>query len=299
MQIVKCNVQKQAGRSFQKNICRKRQGKERMKIITLIENTSKAPRFHAEHGLSLYIETSNHRLLMDTGASGLAWENADTLGIDLAKVDTVVISHGHYDHAGGLLEFVKRNPRADIYMQKKALGKFYHGERYIGIAPEIANLPQLKLVEGEYSIDEELELFSNISGRILWPEGNQLLSELVDGIHRQDEFLHEQCLVVKEKETKVLISGCAHNGIINILDRYQELYQGYPDLVISGFHMMKKTDYTEAEKENIKATARKLKDLPTVFYTGHCTGEPAFALMKPIMGERLCSLGAGEMVWEG
>ena len=272
------------------------EGSIKMKIITLMENTKGRHDVHAEHGLSFYMETTKHKLLLDTGTSDLTWENADTLGIDLTKIDTVVLSHGHYDHTGGVMGFVKRNQNARIYVQKKAAGQFYHGERYIGMDPEILKLPQLALLEGSYEIDEELEIFSDITGRILWPKGNLLLSELVNGEHVQDEFLHEQCLVIKDAEKHILVSGCAHNGILNILDRYHAIYQGYPDLVLSGFHMMKKTGYTDEEAEDIKKTAKRLKELPTVFYTGHCTSEPAFELMKPILGEQLKALRSGERV---
>ena len=85
------------------------------------------------HGLSLYLETHDHRLLMDTGSTGAFADNAEALGIDLTRVDTVVLSHGHYDHAGGLLRFAALNPGAPIYLQAGADGDFYHGDRYIGI----------------------------------------------------------------------------------------------------------------------------------------------------------------------
>ena len=67
-----------------------------------------------EHGLSIYVETRTHRLLVDTGASNKILTNAEKLGIDLSKVDTVILSHGHYDHSGGILPFYKINPKAKI-----------------------------------------------------------------------------------------------------------------------------------------------------------------------------------------
>ena len=76
-----------------------------MKIVTLMEDTPGKQQCYFEHGLSLYIETRKHRLLFDTGASQKTIENAVKMGIDLTKIDTVIISHGHYDHAGGLLDF--------------------------------------------------------------------------------------------------------------------------------------------------------------------------------------------------
>src|SRR5699024_564782 len=111
-----------------------------MRIITLIENTPGAPGCVHEHGLSLYVETARHTLLMDTGATGALADNAAALGLDLSRVDTVVLSHGHYDHAGGLWRLVELAPHAQIYMQRGAGRDFYHGDRYIGIDKAILDL---------------------------------------------------------------------------------------------------------------------------------------------------------------
>lgn len=270
-----------------------------MKIITLMEDTVGESEVKAEHGLSFYVETKAHRLLMDTGASNLTWENAKNLQVDISKVDTVIISHGHYDHAGGLLGFVEQNPDAEIYMQKSAGGEFFHGDRYIGIDKNIMDLSHLHLLEGDYKIDDELHLFSGITDRKLWPKSNLVLSEKVDNEIVQDRFLHEQCLVINSDGQKVLLSGCAHNGILNILSRFGNIYHTYPDVVISGFHMMKKTDYTEEEIDNIRETASALIKTPTKFYTGHCTGQAAFDLMKDIMGDQLRQIHSGDFIeWD-
>lgn len=265
-----------------------------MKILTLIEDTRGKSEVKAEHGLSFYVETKNHKLLMDTGASDLTWENATKLGVDTSKVDTVIISHGHYDHAGGLLGFSHQNPNAHIYMQKLAAGDFFHGDRYIGIDKRILGLPHLHLLDGDYKIDDELCLFSGITGRTLWPKSNLVLSEKVDNKMIQDCFLHEQCLVINNSNQNILISGCAHNGILNILSRFKDIYHAYPNVVISGFHMMKKTVYTEDEIDNIRETAYALTKVPTIFYTGHCTGQAAFDIMKEIMGVQLQQIHSGD-----
>ena len=104
-----------------------------MKIVVLMEDTGRDPAYRSEHGLSIYVETEKHRLLVDTGKTDAFLGNAKRQGIDLAKVDTVVLSHGHYDHGGGIMSFREINPHAVIYMQQSACGGYYHGERYIGI----------------------------------------------------------------------------------------------------------------------------------------------------------------------
>ena len=90
------------------------------------------------------------------------------------------------------------------------------------------------------------------------------------------------------------MSGCAHNGVLNILDKYSELFDGKPDTVITGFHMMKKTDYTEEEIGIITDTAEELKKTGIKFYSGHCTGIPAFNMMKEIMGDKLTAMHSGD-----
>lgn len=271
-----------------------------MRIVNLIEDTCGAKNLRHEHGLSFYIETENHKILLDTGMTGAFIENATELEIDLTQVDTVVLSHGHYDHAGGILDFVKINPTAKIYMQKMAGCDYYNLrdglEKYIGIDKVILELPQLVFLNGDCRIDEEVYVFTNILGRKYWPESNLLLKEKVDGQFIQDTFAHEQCLVVIENHESVLLSGCAHNGILNILAAYKERFNEMPDKVISGFHMVKKGEYTAEEIATIEDTARELKKLHTKFYTGHCTGEAAFALMRDIMGNQLTFVHSGDEI---
>ena len=116
-----------------------------MRIVNLVENTVCDNGCGAEHGLSYYIETKKHKILMDTGASDLFLKNAKKLGIDLTKVDILVLSHGHFDHGGGILSFAEINSTAKIYVQESAFGGFYkeeqEGYRYIGLDPAIAALP--------------------------------------------------------------------------------------------------------------------------------------------------------------
>ena len=111
-----------------------------------------------------------------------------------------------------------------------------------------------------------------------------------------DAFRHEQYAVLREGTKSVLVSGCAHKGIVNILARYRELFGSNPDVVVSGFHMMNADGYDEAAEERIREVARELAGTDILFYTGHCTGIPAYELMKPILKEKLIYLHAGDVV---
>ncbi len=268
-----------------------------MRIVCLIENTPGQKDCLYEHGLSFYIETKQHKLLVDTGATDAFLHNAEKLDIDLRKVDTVILSHGHYDHSGGILPFAGINSKAKIYMQSVAAEDYISiretGETYIGIDKDILTLPGLVFVDGDKIIDEELHLFAHVTGRRFWAKSNLRLKRKEGNGLVQDDFAHEQCLVVEQEGKRILLSGCAHNGILNILDRYREIYGDEPDVVISGFHMVQK-EYEEADWDNIRETARELKKLKTIFFTGHCTGEEPYKVMKEIMGEQLRQIHSGE-----
>lgn len=270
----------------------------RMKLITLVENTPCREDCIAEHGLSLYVVTENHKLLLDAGQTDAVIKNAEALGVDLSAVDTVILSHGHYDHSGGIIPFSQINSTAQIIMQRPAAEPHFNGERYIGIDKAILGLPDVRFIDGDIRLDDELFLFSGITGRRCYPQGNRKLSRMENGVQVPDDFAHEQCLIITQNGKHFLLSGCAHNGILNILDRYRELFGTEPDFVISGFHMMKRDgEHTEEEKSVILETARELARLNTVFYSGHCTGIPAFELMKTVMGDKLRALHSGERVF--
>lgn len=271
-----------------------------MKIVNLMDNLAGAAGCLCEHGLSYYIETKNHKLLMDTGASAQFLENAKMLGIDLTAVDTVFLSHGHYDHAGGILPFAGVNKTAKIYLQKGAVKEYYSvklgQEKYIGINPDIRNLPQIEWIDGDKKLDEELEVFSNVTGRKLWPKDNLTLKRKEAEGYVQDEFDHEQYLVISCVGKKILVSGCAHNGILNILDAYRSRYGGDPDVIISGFHMMKRTGYDETDIALIRETAETFAKTDIKLYTGHCTSEPAYLIMKEILGSQIVWVHSGDCI---
>ncbi len=276
-----------------------------MRIVNLIENTEGIAGCTASHGLSFYIETAKHKLLLDLGPSESTLENAKKLGIDLSEVDMVILSHGHYDHSGGIIPFTRINSKASIYMQRRAADDYYsyneempEGEKYkyIGIDKAIADLDQARLIDGDAIINDEIELFTIDERTHPLPFSNKRLYKTHNGEYVQDDFRHEQYLVVKEGSRRVLFSGCAHNGILSILDAFKTKYGTYPDAVISGFHLMKKTSYTDDELIEIIDIAKQLKTYKTRFITCHCTGIPAYKVMKNIMGQNLSYVHSGEEI---
>ncbi len=280
-------------------------GKKTVRIINLIENTEGSRGCIYAHGLSFYIEALGHRMLMDLGPSADTLENAGTLGINLKSIDTVILSHGHYDHSGGILPFAALNDHADIYMQSLAGDEYYADDgpdagderiRYIGRDKKICDLPGIKTINGDHKIADGIELFTVKNRTHELPFTNKRLLMKVGGELVRDEFKHEHFLVLRENGKSVLMGGCAHNGILSIMDAYTEKYGKAPDAVISGFHLMKKTPYRDDQVKEIEDIAKELVKYPTIFYTCHCTGTEAFDIMKQVMGDKLIYVHSGDEI---
>jgi len=269
-----------------------------MIIKTLVENTTASDELGAEHGLSLYIETKNHRLLFDLGASELFIENAKKMGVDLSAVDMVIISHGHYDHGGGLKAFWNVNLKAKIYMHHNAFDKHYankpSGEKvYIGLNEGLVQNDRFIFVRDYMIIDDELELFSNVKGMRFNPSGNQDLLMESDTLLVQDDFAHEQNLIINEDGKTLLIAGCAHNGIVNILDHLYNLKNGFPSYVIGGFHLYNRSRNKFEEPSLVSQIGEYLNNTGAECYTCHCTGIEPYKNLKDIMEEKIQYLATG------
>lgn len=273
-----------------------------MRIVNLVDDTRGVPECIPQHGLSFYIETEHHHLLFDTGASEITWENARRLGVDLSTVDTVIISHGHYDHAGGVQSFTDLNPNAKIYIQSAATGEYFRkkagnaGYKYIGIDAGIPTLPQVEMISGDLVIDDELSLFTGVKGNQFKPDTGSVLKERKNGRYVADAFRHEQHLVIREGDELTLFCGCAHTGILNILDSFLKKYGTAPKTVIGGMHLNQPDPFTPEQEESLREMAEQLSGTGCVFYTGHCTGEPAFRILKSVLGTQIQYVRCGQMV---
>ncbi len=259
-----------------------------MKITALVENTTNKD-WPTEHGLSLYIETAKHKILMDCGQSNLFAKNAKELGINLADVDICVLSHGHYDHGGGLRTFLDVNDHAPIYMSNEAFGLHYHGDsRYIGLnrdwLKDCEFTERIVYVDGDMEIDDELKLCSPNGKEKSVDMGYGGLYEIKDGRFVPEEFNHEHYLLVNEDGKKVLFSGCSHQGILNIMEWFK------PNVLVGGFHFMKKP-----LDDKLEQYAKTLSEYDTDYYTCHCTGCEQYQYMKPHIA-RMNYLAEGDEV---
>lgn len=258
-----------------------------MKIVTLIENTACREGLAAEHGLSLYIETGDKRILFDAGQTDAFAENAKKLGVDLSRVDFAVLSHGHYDHGGGLLRFLDRNTAAKVYVSPFAFEPHHNASgKYIGLAQGLQNCDRLTVVSGELSLCPGITLVSGNGLPQHVPVDDCGLTVMKNGQLLPEDFRHEQYLLIEEKGKRFLFSGCSHRGILNITKWFPS------DVLIGGFHFVK----LPPEGKEVRDAAKALLEQPTVYYTGHCTGLAQYQTMKEIMGRRLHAICAGSVL---
>lgn len=273
-----------------------------MRVSVLMEDTSRDSRFLCEHGLSLYLETEEHKILFDTGKSGLFLENAAWMGIDLSKVELGVLSHGHYDHGGGLAAFFSQNRTAPVYLHTGAEQGHFSRRKTGKVEPIGISLPEgeegrFVFVSGDRALGPGLLLFDSAGREFPLPESNQVLLVREGEAYCCDPFVHEQSLLVQEGESWVLIAGCAHRGIVNILRRGQELTGGNIRAVIGGFHLSNPSAGTSVPEEEIFSVGQQLARYPKVRYlTGHCTGEEAYERLRPLLGERICRISSGQVL---
>ena len=261
-----------------------------MRITVLSENTVCREGLIPEHGLSLYLETGTHKILFDMGQSDLFLRHAALLGVDTAAVDVAMLSHGHYDHGGGLAAFLAANSRAKVYVNQNAFGAYCRGDgSYIGLDAALAASDRLCFVGERYEIDDTLSLFAcntrekpyglDTAGLCV-RAGEQLVAE---------DFRHEQYLLIREGERRILISGCAHKGVLNLVEWFA------PDVLVGGFHLSKYP--TEGEgAAALDRIATRLSKGRTAYYTCHCTGEQQYGYLRQKMGEYLQYLACGATV---
>ena len=191
-------------------------------------------------------------------------------------------------------------------MQQNAGGEYYafdgedQGFRYIGIDKKILSLPQVQLLKGNTRLDDELQVFTVDQRAYPLPSTNKRLRELCNGQYIQDEFHHEQNLLLTVDGKKILFYVCAHNGILNVMETLERKFgsASIPDQVIGGFHLMKRTEFSEADTAEVTEIANRLKSYKAHFATCHCTGLSVFNQMKEIMGDQLSYVHSGDTLLE-
>ena len=261
-----------------------------MIVKVLMEDTCLNPAFASEHGLSLYIEANGKKILFDAGQSSAFAKNAQTLGVDLSRVDFTVLSHAHYDHSGGIGAFLSLNDYAPVYVSQNAFDDIRHGpDRYIGPDQAVKNNPRLKSVSEITCLGDGISVYPGVGKTPVYPVRSFGLTMRRDGAILPDDFRHEQYLEIVENGRRILVSGCSHKGIQNIVHWFK------PDVLIGGFHLYN-LDPEGGGQADLDAVARELLNTGARYYTCHCTGVAQYEYLKRIMRDRLFYISSGQEI---
>lgn len=264
-------------------------------ITTLIENTASGPRLSAEHGLSFWIEYGDRHILFDTGQSDLLVQNAKALNIDLARADAIVLSHGHYDHTGGLSTVLDIASKALLYLHPAAIepkfSRSSHKPCPIGMPDSVkkaVHSRQIIWTESTTQVFDGVGLTGQIPRSNSFEDtGGQFF--LDEGCLESDPLLDDQALFIESSKGLVIVSGCAHAGIVNTLQQISNIKprQNFY-AVMGGMHLV------NADAERIERTINTFQeyDLQQIG-PAHCTGTNARERIRSSFPERCfdCSVG--------
>jgi 7,8-dihydropterin-6-yl-methyl-4-(beta-D-ribofuranosyl)aminobenzene 5'-phosphate synthase len=260
--------------------------------VTILVDNHAGKGLAAEHGLSLFIEAGNRRILFDTGQGKALFANAEKLGIDLNKIDSLVVSHGHYDHTGGISHIQLVAPGIDIYCHPAAVLPRYgvrNGEsKPLGMpGPALAALDRFPLGKIHWAnsalfLSEEIGLTGPIPRETEYEDTGEAFFLDPEG-YRPDLIADDMALWIKTPQGPVVCVGCSHAGLVNTLN-YVGRLSGAAGIraVIGGFHLLMADDL------RVRRTIDFLRSLsPELVVPCHCTGDRVVQSMKQVFGERV------------
>lgn len=243
---------------------------ENIKIVALSENKSKDSNIFSEHGLSFYIKVEGEEFLFDTGASDLFLKNAKILDIDLNKVNTVILSHSHYDHTGGLEYLMNKQVYIHDTFFNQKYKKINNDFLDIGVPKnkifyERVNNHKFIQINNTLNIANDIYLFSHFKNKdnkdyFYIKKNNEL---------KKDMFLDEIAMVIKTIKGLIIITGCSHTGIINIINKAISITKKRTIYALfGGLHLSKLS-----KEENIKIAKNLLEYKIEHIGISHCTGD--------------------------
>lgn len=248
-----------------------------------------------EWGLCIYIEFNGRRILLDTGKSSLFLTNARRCGADIAGVDFAVLSHAHFDHAGGMKDFFFANKKAKFYLSAGAgencYKKVFIFPKYVGIGKgTLAEYSgRIEYVQGKYALCEGVWLLPHTTPGLEAAGLRENMYQRRGRRYYPDDFSHEQSLVIDTGEGLVIFNSCSHAGASTIINEVKEAFPGREVLgMVGGFHLFNKSS------EEIHAFARKLRETGVrQIWTGHCSGQKAFEILRAELGDSMHQMRAG------
>lgn len=257
-----------------------------MKATVLLDNIG-TEELAGDWGLSFYIEYAGKKILLDAGGeSCLFAENARKLGLSLADVDCAVLSHAHYDHADGMTEFFEENRTAKLFLQASCGENCWRVKedhmKYIGIRTGMLEEYRDRLcrVQGDMELLPGVRLIGHHAPGFE-EAGKREKMFLKDGENWvTDCFAHEQSLVFELEDGIVIFNSCSHGGADNIIREAAAVYPGRRiRAMVGGFHLHNKTD------DYIRKLAHRMRETGVEeIYTGHCTGENGYRVLREELG---------------
>ncbi|HSW56994.1 MAG TPA: MBL fold metallo-hydrolase [Dehalococcoidales bacterium] len=262
-----------------------------MRLITLSENTAGQPDVLAEWGLSILIEQKERRILMDSGAGLSVIKNAELLGVDLTAIDTIILSHGHYDHTGGLQQLltaigheVTIVAHPDVFAPKysRVKGK---PERYIGLPFDRQKLEDLGarfiLSREPVTITEKIITSGEIPMATDFEKIASSFIQKAGDVFIPDPLLDDLSVIISTPLGLVVVLGCAHRGMINILRHAREVTgQAKIHMVVGGSHLK------DSKDEQVWLAISALNEMGVQkLAVCHCTGMPATLLLAQTYGK--------------